>query len=272
MSFAPRWLALRAQADEAARDAGLVSQLDDWAKGRPGPLKVVDLGCGAGATFAALDPHLPGADWLLVDNDPDLLEIAARCGGAEGGSVSTARVDLADAVEGAVAGADLVTASAFFDLCSEAWIRRLVAALPDGAGFYAALTYDGAELWTPAHPAEREAQKLFRAHQRRDKGFGPALGPEAADALAEALHESGREVRRAPSAWRLSRRRDGALIEELAAGCAAAVAEALDEGGRAAEEASGIDDEAFAEWAATRAAAEAVLIGHEDILALPAKG
>ncbi|MGG7566430.1 class I SAM-dependent methyltransferase [Rhodovulum sp. DZ06] len=261
MSFSPDWLALRAPADAAARDAGLVALLDDWAKTRPGPLKVVDLGCGAGATFAALDACLPGADWLLLDNDPDLLEIAAACapGDPGAGSVTTGRADLNDSIEGAVAGADLVTASALFDLASQAWIDRLVAALPKGAALYAALSYDGAESWVPAHEAEREAQKAFRAHQRRDKGFGgPALGPEAADALVEALVASGRDVRRAPSAWRLERPRDGALIEALAAGSAAAVAEI-----------GTLDEESFAEWAAARVAAEEVLIGHEDILALP---
>lgn len=264
MSFSPDWLALRAPADAAARDAGLVDMLDDWARARPGPLKVVDLGCGAGATFAALDHALPGADWLLVDNDPELLEIAAAfaMGDAGAGSVRTGRLDLNESVEAAVSGADLVTASALFDLASQAWIDRLVAALPRGAALYAALSYDGAELWAPGHEAEPEAQRAFRAHQRGDKGFGgPALGPEAADALAEALHAAGWNVRRAPSAWRLERPRDGALIEALAAGSAAAVAEM-----------GALDAETFAEWAAARAAADAVLIGHEDILALPPEG
>lgn len=270
MSFSPDWLALRSPADAAARDAGLVAALDDWARARPGPLRVVDLGCGAGATFAALDAHLPGADWLLVDNDPELLEIAARLNPADpgAGGVRTGRVNLAEDVEGAVAGADLVTASALFDLVSAAWIERFVRALPPHAAVYAALSYDGAEAWEPAHPAERDAQRAFRAHQRRDKGFGPALGPEAADALAEALHETGRTLRRAPSAWRLERPRDAALIEALATGSAAAVAEIMADG---RPEETGLDEEIFAEWAAARVAAEAVLVGHEDLLALPAE-
>lgn len=271
MSFSPDWLALRGPADAAARDAGLVAALDDWARARPGPLNVVDLGCGAGATFAALDAHLPGAEWLLVDNDPELLEIAARLNPADpgAGAVRTGRVNLADDVEAVVANADLVTASALFDLVSAAWIDRFVRALPPTCAVYAALTYDGAESWLPAHPVEREAQKAFRAHQRRDKGFGPALGPEAADALAEALHKTGRELRRAPSAWRLERPHDAALIEELAAGSAAAVAEISAE---APDQEGSLDPEAFAEWAACRAAAEEVLIGHEDLLALPVEG
>lgn len=262
MSFSPDWLALRAPADDSARDTNLIEMLDDWAASRPGPLQVVDLGCGSGATFRALDPHLPGADWFLVDNDPRLLEIAmrlapeAREDGA--GSIRTGRVDLAASVEAAVQGVDLVTASALMDLVSPAWIERLVRAMPRRAALYAPLIYDGAELWTPAHPAERRALAAFREHQRGDKGFGPALGPDAAEALAEALIEAGWEVRLAPSAWRLSKRRDGDLIRALAVGSAEAVAET-----------GALDPGALRAWSDARADAEAVLVGHQDLLALP---
>lgn len=262
MSFSAEWLALRAPADEAARDHGLVEMLDDWASSRPTPFQVVDLGCGAGAAWHALDGILPGADWLMIDEDPALLEIAAQIYpepfGDGAASIRTARMDLANDIEAAVSRADLVTGFALFDLVSGPWIDRLVRSLPRDCALYAPLIVDGAELWTPQDPAERRAQAAFRSHQRRDKGFGPALGPDAAEVLAEALHEAGWEVRVAPSAWRLSGRRDRALIEALAIGAAAAVTET-----------GALGHEERLRWMEARANADAVLIGHQDLLALP---
>jgi hypothetical protein len=164
----------------------------------------------------------------------------------------------------------------------------------------AALSYDGIETWDPADPAEAEGLAAFHAHQVGDKGFGPSLGPGGAAYLAQALARGGREVRRAPSPWRLSRPRDGALIEALAdgaAGAAAQAAHAADAAAQAAHahgtaaQATGADGaqaahtngggaqssaaaepmspQVHARWAAARRAAETVVIGHEDVLALP---
>ena len=141
MSFDADWLALRAPADDAARDAALVSALADWAAGRT--LGVVDLGAGTGASLRALGGRLPGARWRLVDADPALLAAAARPG------VETACVDLSEALEAEVAGADLVTASALIDLAAPDWIERLAGAVPPSAALYVALSYDGREAWSP---------------------------------------------------------------------------------------------------------------------------
>jgi len=89
----------------------------------------------------------------------------------------------------------------------------------------------------------------------RDKGFGPAAGPEAPDALAEAFSGLGYAVSEGDSAWRLGAG-DEALIGELATGLADAVAE------------TGIvDAPTVASWRAL-ARTEAT-VGHADTLALP---
>ncbi|MEO1687922.1 MAG: class I SAM-dependent methyltransferase [Pseudomonadota bacterium] len=253
MTFALQWLDLRAPADDAARDAALIAALADWAAQRTGgePLRIVDLGAGAGATHRALAAHLPGAHWTLVDHDPALLAEAARRTGAQ-----TRQADLSRDLEDVLAGADLVAASAFFDLVSAAWLDRFAAALPPGAAVHAALTYDGRETWTPAPPDDGEAQDAFRAHMRRDKGFGPALGGDAPAALAAALG-GARRVTAAPSPWILTEK-DRALIEALSDGAAQAVAET-----------GALTDARLSGWHAARRMAARAEIGHCDLLALP---
>lgn len=253
MSFSPDWLALREPADLAARDEGLARALADWANALPHAPLIVDLGCGTGATCRALAPLIPRARWRLVDHDPALLAIAGARTGAE-----TLRLDLAAAPERAVAGADIVTASALFDLASAAWIDRLVGALPAGAAVLGALSYDGVETWDPPHCAETEALAAFHAHQVGDKGFGPSLGPQGGAALAAALAASGRRVTTAASPWRLTRPRDAALIAALAAGAAEAV-----------RDTGTMDPARLTAWAEARHAAAHVTVGHLDVLGLP---
>ncbi|MDF2232032.1 class I SAM-dependent methyltransferase [Albimonas sp. CAU 1670] len=250
MSFASSWLALREPADAAARDRGLIAALAEWTAGRP--LAATDLGCGTGSTVRALAPLVPSLRWTLVDNDPALLaEAAARTGAA------TRALDLAAGPEAAVEGAQVVAASALFDLVSDAWLRRFAAALSPEVAVYAALSYDGRESWSPAPPHEAQALAAFRRHQTGDKGFGPALGSNAGAALAALLAARGWRVRVADSAWRLGPG-DGPLIRALADGSAEAVAETGALAGRQ-----------LAEWRAARRAARQVEIGHLDLLALP---
>ena len=79
--FSAQWLALREPADHRARDVSLrdkvVHDLDHLARVRPGPINLVDLGCGSGSNLRALAPHLPMTQhWTLVDYDPALLSAA----------------------------------------------------------------------------------------------------------------------------------------------------------------------------------------------------
>lgn len=235
MSFSADWLALRAPADNAARDPGLRAAAAAFL--RDGI--ALDLGCGIGAAATVF----PRARWRLVDRDPVLLRAAAAHG-------ETIEADLArlDAIP--FDGARLVTAFALLDLAGRDWIEQLadrVAA--EGAGFYAPLSYDGEMAWHPPLPDDAAVRAAFNADQRRDKGLGPALGPGAAAAMAAALARRGHAVRLAPSPWRLGPG-DAALHAEFVAGIAAAT------GAQA--------------WAqARRATATSCIVGHLDLLALP---
>src|SRR6185436_9237305 len=101
------------------------------------------------------------------------------------------------------------TASALFDLASVEFIAAFAAAVAARkAAFYTVLTYDGDQRWTPEHEADAALAEAFHAHQRRNKGFGPA----------------GYAVQEGDSAWRLGPS-DATLVAELAAGFADAVRE-----------------------------------------------
>lgn len=248
-AFSADWLALRAGADRRARDETLLRE----AAALAGDELVADIGGGAGATFAAVAPLAPRANWRVIDNDPALLARLPR-----DARIEPVVADLAAAPEVALSPLPhLVTASAFFDLVSADWIESFTDLLAaSGAALYTALTYDGREEWSPAPPHETEALTAFHEDMNRDKGFGPALGPDAHRALAAALRERGYTVREARSDWRLRRLDDGALIDALAEGGAVALRGVVQE--------AKVD-----EWRRGRQAASDVLVGHMDLLATP---
>jgi SAM-dependent methyltransferase len=278
--FSEEWLRLREPADAAARNpeiaAGLAAHLADRTK-----VTFVDLGCGAGANLrhtALLLPRGMRQCWRLLDHDPRLLLSArgrlaawadksseAPCGALQLEKdgreieVSFCEADLNGKIERFLQPDEIVTASAFFDLVSRDWIARFaeaVAAL--GSAVYAPLIYNGIQIWSPPHPADWPMLVAFNVHQRRDKGFGTAAGPGAAVALHEVLCERGYSVTRGDSSWRLGPQ-DANLIAMLAETSAAAVAEL-----------GLFDERAIAKWKESRLRAASCLVGHTDILALPA--
>ena len=243
--FSLDWLALREGADDAARDAGLRRAFLDALPASP---HILDLGSGTGATARALG--IAEARWTLVDHDAALLEEAAR----RNPGATVRRADLARDLEEVLAtDADAVTASALFDLVSPGWIDRFAAGV-NAPVIYAALSYDGTEKWLPEHPDDEAVMRAFDAHQRGDKGFGPAAGPMGAALLARALEGRGYAVSLARSPWQLDRAADAALMDALAGGIAQAAGEA------------GCD--VAQEWRRARAAAARCTIGHIDLLAL----
>lgn len=246
MGFSADWLALREPADHAARDAGLLARAARIARRAD---VIVDLGCGTGSTRRAFGSAVPAAmQWRMVDGDAALLALA----GGEGHCL-----DLRDLAALPLAGAGLVTASALLDLVSEPWLAGLVARLAaEGLPFYAALSYDGVMEWTPAHDADAAVRAAFNRHQGGDKGFGPALGPQAAVRAAAMLREAGFDVALAESPWRLGAVEDP-LSRELIAGI-----------GQAAREV-GLDADEVAAWTAARMTGSGGVIGHLDLLALP---
>lgn len=253
--FDADWLALRASADARARDKGLGARLSGYFADRD-QVRVLDLGAGTGANLRATAPLIGAAQrWVLADNDMALL---ARAEPVANAAVTRCAVDLVGDLSGLFDPApDLVTASAFFDLCGADWIDRLVAlAASSGAAVYAVLTYDGREDWTPSHPLDAEVLAAFHADQRRDKGLGLALGPDAHAALAECLRGHGYEVFEGPSNWELMQPGDADLIAALANGSAATVAGTI--GAHRTED-----------WRAARMKAARVSIGHRDLFAVP---
>ena len=203
---------------------------------------------------------------------------------ADGGSVDviTRCLDLARIDAHTLAGADLVCASALLDLVDAAWLDRLAdACTAAGSALLVTLSVDGNWRFVPdaasamAAPARAatvqtadEATRsiadavadntidpvadddfvrtAFNAHQRRDKGLGAALGPDAAPALATCLEKRGFQVRLSLSPWRL----------RLADPAQAALARALIDGWRDAACAQAPDASArIAAWHARRIAA-----------------
>ena len=261
--FDRHWLALREPADHAARDDGLVEALARHLDGQSNAM-VLDIGCGTGSSWRSLAPRLPaGTRWLMLDNDPSLLQEATRTIGPRQG-VAFGRHDLNDMEGLPLDAVHIVTASALFDLCSErfcvALADRLVSAR---CGLYAALNYDGTMRWSHAHPLDERMVELFNSHQRTDKGFGEALGPEATATLARHLAERGFSIATGDSPWRMH-----AASADLQSAFLAGMRLPL-------LEISGMAADAIDEWLDFRQAAIAwpgssCVVGHTDILALPA--
>jgi len=199
--FSAEWLALREPYDLRARSKAVLDAV--LADLDPTSVRIVDIACGTGATFRALSSHLPARQhWRLVDNDLSLL---ARTPPSSPPNIviTTVPTDLKRDLETALDGPlDFVTMSALLDLVSEDWLTRFtieVAArrLP----VYAALSYDGRIELEPADVADKSVSAAVNRHQRRDKGFGPALGPTAAQAALERFKRVGYAITHGASDW-----------------------------------------------------------------------
>jgi hypothetical protein len=262
MSFSPQWLALREPYDQAARNSAVLDAVRKAFAGVPA-VRVADLGCGTGSTMRAVAPLLPARqDWRLVDNDAALLEAAhdaapAMC------EVTTAQVDLAADLGAALGGdTDLVTMSALLDLVSVQWLERLVAMLAiSGRPLYAALSYDGRVNLMPACRHDDLVIAAVNRHQLTDKGFGPALGPQAAAAAPDRLRRQGFAIQEGRSDWSFGPS-DRDIQLEMLAGWASAAAE------------MGVGPALLDDWLAERRAhVEAersqMRVGHLDFFAAP---
>ena len=274
-TFSPDWLALREPPDHRARAADLLPPLRAaWRAG--GWRRILDLGSGAGSNLRYLAPRLPGEQaWTLLDHDAGLLARAAAPDPAH--SVTRLRGDLAREGLAAVADAHLVTCSALLDLVSAAWLGSLARACRAAScGVLLALSYDGTIRWLPA-PGEqpddagdaddRWLEMLVNAHQRRDQQPAPALGPQAAPEAAALLAANGYRTTLRPSPWRLGPA-DAALAHELVTGWERAASEIASGPAQARR---------VRAWAARRrrtiaAGSFRLVVGHQDLLALPAAG
>ena len=204
MSFSKDWLALREPHDARARNASVldavIASLADKAS-----VRIVDLACGTGSTMRALAPKIPAAQhWQLVDNNLSLLARASEMKPSAGVTFSTTPIDIGYDLEAALDGpVDLVTTSALLDLLSEDWLERLVTEIGvRKIPFYAALSYDGRIETSPHHSHDGAIVAAMNAHQRGDKGFGPALGPAAASVAMSRFESLGYRVVHGPADWR----------------------------------------------------------------------
>jgi hypothetical protein len=203
MSFSADWLALREPYDTRARNPVVLDAVAAAFASR-GAITVVDLACGTGSTLRAISGRLPRRQtWRMIDNDLGLLARAAAAGRGPDLQVAGVPIDLARDLELALDGdIDLVTTSALIDLVSADWLERLIVeAATRGLPVYAALSYDGRAELTPRDAEDARIVDAVNRHQRRDKGFGPALGPAAVDEALLRFARVGYEVTQGRSDW-----------------------------------------------------------------------
>jgi hypothetical protein len=262
--FSADWLALREPYDGRARNRDVLQSVAT-AAAEGHTVAVVDLACGTGSTLRAIAPRLPPRqDWRLVDNDLSLLARAAAGKTVPGIAVTRIPVDLTRDLEAALDGpVNLVTASALLDLVSAEWLDRLVTEVAARRlPFYAALNYDGRVSFDPAEPLDATVIAAVNRHQQTDKGFGPALGPRAAEAAIACFEAAGYAVVHGRSDWQLLPR-DHEIQRDMLAGWAGA-----------AREMGAVSLPDAAAWLTRRrdllaSGRSIITVGHVDIFARP---
>jgi hypothetical protein len=262
--FSAEWLALRESHDMRARNPVVLGAVADRFRSHDA-IRVVDLACGAGSTVRAVGSHLPARQhWDLVDSDPHLLTLACRENSAGDVRLNAVPFDLNGNLECVLDGSkDLITTSALLDLVSDTWLDRFArhaaaCALP----VYAALTYDGRTGFSPSDPLDEKITSAVNAHQRTDKGFGPALGPSAAVAAISRFEALGYQVVQGHSDWVIGPA-DCEMQRELLSGWA-----------QAAKEIDALSHRDIDDWLTRRkemvdAGASTLRVGHVDFFAAP---
>jgi hypothetical protein len=295
--FSVDWLHLREPFDHAACETASMAlavpgRVALWRDRSPGKaLAVIDLACGHGANMRELAPRLGGVQhWRLVDHDPVLLAAVAHAleewarrheykftvadgagdvppidiiGPDFHAKVVRQRVDLAlDLPVLDFGQTPLVTASALLDLVSASWLQILIRkAQAARSAMLFRLNVDGRSTWDPADPGDERVQRLFSQHQRRDKGFGIALGPLAVEFALRQMASAGYETLHAQTDWVIDGADAPAMQLAMVEGMAAA---ALEQDPTA--------QVAVQRWKARRNAGIGVTrlrVGHVDIIATP---
>jgi SAM-dependent methyltransferase len=262
--FSAGWLALREPYDLRARNRTVLDAVAASVAGIPSP-RIVDLACGTGSTLRALAPRFrAGQNWRLADNDLSLLARASGMTRPAGVNLTTVPIDLNHDLEAALDGPiDLVTTSALLDLVSDAWLDRLaVETLARSIPVYAALSYDGRIEISPSNRLDAAIIAAVNAHQRGDKGFGPALGPAAADAAIARFESLGCSVFHGAADWIIGSD-DREFQMEILSGWASA-----------ARELGEVPLGDIVEWLTWRrdavaAGRSSIRVGHVDIFARP---
>jgi hypothetical protein len=126
---------------------------------------------------------------------------------------------------------------------------------------YAALSYDGRIEMTPADETDAKITAAVNVHQRTDKGFGPALGPDAARQAITRFERVDYVVVQGASDWVFTPQ-DREIQLEILSGWAAAARE------------TGLSLPEVADWLARRrglvtAGRSSIRVGHVDFFARP---
>lgn len=262
--FSADWLALREPYDLRARNGKVLDAVVASLAGNT-QARIVDLACGTGSTVRAVAPRIRGAqNWRLADNDLSLLARASGMVKPHGVTLTTSPIDLNHDLEAALDGpVDLVTTSALLDLVSAPWLERLaIETLARSIPFYGALSYDGRIVIGPSHKTDAAIVDAVNNHQRGNKGFGPALGPDAAKAAVAQFEKLGCVVVHGQADW-VAAANDREFQNEIFSGWASAARETGD-----------IELGDIVEWLTFRrdqtAAGKSTLrVGHVDIFARP---
>jgi len=261
--FSAGWLALREPADHGSRSLSLTRAIAGVLP-KNGEILVLDLAAGTGSNVRYLSPHLRRPQrWLLVDHDEALLARARNDGDRENVSIETRQADLASlnapVSRGLFQDRSLVTASALLDLVSDDWMCALASRCRDvQAVALFALSYDGVIRCSPEDAEDQHVFELVNEHQRTDKGFGPALGPGAANSAERWFSRLGYHVQRERSDW------------VVTSGLAELQRQLIDGWARAAVEIAPDHAAAIEAWRVRRLAHVAIhrsklRVGHEDL-------
>lgn len=273
--FESGWLSLREPADHQSRSPELTRLLDRWLEhqylhregaDRGRPIKVADLGCGAGSNLRYLVPRLSvPQEWLLLDHDESLLREAEKRARGQEVTADTRLINLtADALPEAIPdNTDLITASALIDLVSGDWLQAL-ARCTSGieAAMLVTLSFNGEMRLVPEDHRDSMVREAFLAHQRRNKGLGGAMGPEAAVRLDTLMRQRGYHVHTADADWALGPPQ-ARLQQALLDGWQHAAME------QAPEHEQDIRAWFAERWKQAEQGLLTVHVGHTDLLALP---
>lgn len=205
---------LKEAADRRAKNSDVSDALSGWFEGRTS-LDVLDLRAGTGATVRALAPILaPDQAWTLYARDGSeealardhLLRWAPAAQATEDGLFIerqglklSVRFKHHDVVAAAGVLAEpppsLVVIDDDLMRYPAAVIRKLVAGLADRRSvMHARLIYDGRLKLQPHHAADGAFTAALHRYLMRDTGHGEAMGPQAANELAEQLRLSDYSV------------------------------------------------------------------------------
>ena len=225
--FSADWLTLREPFDMRARNPSVLDAVAASLATYPS-VRIVDLACGTGSTLRALSARLPASAELEADRQ------RSRPAGARDGnariptmwpSPASRSISIATSKPRST-GRSISSPPPRCSISSpKPWLERLAVEIAARKiPFYAALSYEGTIDLTPRDPLDAAVIAAINAHQRTDKGFGPALGPAAADAAIARFESLGYSVKHGRSDWVIGPQ-DQDMQNEILAGWAHAARE-----------------------------------------------